>query len=380
MKKYIKYLVYLLIISVAGMVFYKKVYVPKHTFLTAKVSKGNVDIRVNGVGNMGAKNIYKIGTLYGGKVLNFTIEEGEYIDKNTQIANIDSVDLKDKIDEQNALRLKLLNDIKSLQIDRKSAKVNYDYQNELFLKNSKLYKLRSISSLDFQKYLTAKETAKFNIESIDGRIASLKDQIRQLEAVVNGLKQRLARYSIKSPVSGYVTKKSIVNYQMVMPNQTLIEIVDPKDIWVRTFIDTRVSGKVKLGDSASIKLRSSSKIYRGKVVNINPINNSITYEREIDVAFDNLPIPFYLEEQATVKIDISTLKNVLKIPTNVLSIYKEQNGVWTLDGDMVKFKNLKILAYEGKKVAVEGLSIDTKLVVPDPKKKSLSNGMKIYHD
>jgi hypothetical protein len=116
------------------------------------------------------------------------------------------------------------------------------------------------------------------------------------------------------------------------------------------------------------------------VVNINPINNPITYEREIDIAFDNLPIPFYLEEQATVKIDISTLKDVIKVPTIALVIHKEQNGVWVLNGDKVKFKPLKILAYENKMAAVEGLSLDTKLVIPDPKKKSLSDGMKIYHD
>lgn len=380
MKKFIKYIVFVAIIAVAGFGFYKKVYIPKHTFTTTHASKGDMDIKVNGVGNVGARNIYKIGSLYGGKILDFSIEEGQHLDRGILVANIDSVDLKDRIDEQKALKAKLLNDIKSLKVDKMSAKVNFDYQNELYIKNKKLYKLHSISSLDYQKYLTARDTAKLKIQSVDTHIASLRDQVLQVAAGISGLEKKLAHYIIKAPVSGYVTKKVVVNYQIIMPNQTLIEIVNPKDVWVQAYIDTRISGKVKVGYTASMKLRSSDKIYRGKVVNINPINNPITYEREIDIAFDNLPIPFYLEEQATVKIDISTLKDVIKVPTIALVIHKEQNGVWVLNGDKVKFKPLKILAYENKMAAVEGLSLDTKLVIPDPKKKSLSDGMKIYHD
>ena len=277
MKKYIKYIVYLVILLVVGFGLYKKIYIPKHTFATLSATKGSIEVKVNGVGNVGARNIYKIGSLYGGKITGFRVEEGVHVEQNEIIATIDSVDLSDKIAEQKALKSKLLNDIESLKVDKLSAKVNFKYQNEIFNKNKKLYKLHSISSLDYQKYLTAKDTAKLKIESIDAHIASLKDQVKQIVALIDGLQKRLARYTIKAPISGYVTKKVAVNYQIIMPNQTLLELVNTKDVWVKTYIDTRLSGKVKLGDSASIKLRSSNKIYKGKVVNINPINNPITY-------------------------------------------------------------------------------------------------------
>jgi multidrug efflux pump subunit AcrA (membrane-fusion protein) len=380
MKKYIKYITYLVILVIVGFGFYKKIYIPKHTFKTLKATKGNINIKVNGVGNIGARDIYKVGSLYGGKVLDFSTQEGDYVEKNSLIANIDSVNLVDTIDEQKALKSKLLSDINSLKVDRLSAKVNFDYQNELFIKNKKLYKLHSISGLDYQKYLTLKDTAKLKIDSVDAHILSLKDQIKQTIAGINGLQKRLSHYVIKAPVSGYVTKKLISNYQIITPNQTLIEVVNPKDVWVQTYVDTRMSGKVKLGDNATIKLRSSNKKYRGHVVNINPINNPITYEREIDIAFENLPIPFYLEEQAIVKIDISTMQDVIKVSAKALSIYKEKEGIWTLKNGKVEFKAIKVLARENKTVAVKGVSLDDLLIIADPKKASLKNGMKIYHD
>jgi len=380
MKKVIKYAIYVVIIAIVGFGFYKKVYIPKHTFKTLKAIKGSIGIKVNGVGNVGARDTYKIGSLYGGKVLDFKVQEGDYIEKNTLIANIDSVDLADKIDEQEAFKAKLLSDINSLKVDKLSAKVDFDYQKDLFDKNRKLYKLHSISSLDYQKYLTSKDIAKLKIQSVDAHIISLKNQIKQVIANIIGLEKRLARYTIKSPLGGYVTKKIVAPYQIITPNQTLIEVVNPKDVWVKTFVDTRISGKVKIGDRADIKLRSSDKRYRGHVVNINPINNPVTYEREIDVAFDNLPIPFYLEEQAIVSIDITTLNDVVKIPAKILSIYREESGVWTLVGNRVKFKPLKVLAHQNKSVAVKGIDINDNLIVPDPKKISLKDDMKIYHD
>ena len=372
--------IFIVIILIIAFGFYKKVYIPKHTFKTITPTVGDISVEVNGIGNVGAKNIYKIGSVYSGKLRDFNISNGQFLKKGELIATVDSVDLSDKIDEQKALMQKLLSDIESLKVDKQSAKVNYELQLDIFNKNAKLLKSRTISNLEYKKSFASKESARLKVDSANSHIRSLQSQINQINANIKGLDKRLALYTIKAPVSGYVTKKLVTNHQIVMPNQSLIEIVNPKDVWVQTHIDTRVSGKVKLGDSAVITLQSNDKKYKGKVVQINPINNPITYEREIDVAFVNLPIPFYLEEQAKVKIHITSFKNVIKIDTKALTLNNGTDGVWILNGNKVQFKAVKILAYENKSVAVDGISKDSKIVVPDPKKKPLSDGMMIYHD
>jgi len=375
-----KYLVTAAIIGVVGFGIYNKVYIPKHTFKTTTAQNGDISVKVNGVGNVGAKNIYQIGSLYGGKVESFSLNEGDFIKKGDLIATIDSVDLKDKIAELSATINKIKSDIKSLKISKQSAIVQYNYQKEIYNKNRKLYKKGAISELDFQKYKTNKDVARLTIDSFNTKIASLNSQLNQVTFSKNGLEKRLAQYIIKAPVDGYITKKYISNYQIIMPNQTLVQIVNPKDVWVKTYIDTRISGEVKINNTATIKLRSSNKLYKGKVSNIKPINNSVTNEREVDVSFDNLPIPFYLEEQASVTIDIKQLKDIVKVPSRALSTYNEKSGVWILNNNKVHFKPLKILAYENKSVATKDINTNVKLVLPDPKKKALKEGMKIYND
>ena len=380
MKNFIKYLIFILLVVIAGIGFYKKIYIPKHTFKVITPKKGDMSVKVNGIGNVGAKDIYKVGSLYGGKLYDFTLEEGDTVKKGEIVAKVDSVDLSNKIAEQKALIEKLKVDIEGLKIDKKSAEVNYAYELDLFKKNSRLYKLHSISSLDFKKYKTLKDTAKLKIKSLEAHINSLYKQILQIKENIKGMQKRLSYFTVISPISGYVIKKLAVNHQMIMPNFTLFEVVNQKDVWVQTYIDTRISGQVKIGDKATIKLRSSDKLYKGKVVDINPINNPVTYEREIDVRFDHLPLPFYMEEQAIVQIYTNKLQNVIKIPSNALVFYKERDGVWVLKGDKVSFKPVKILARSKNEVAIKGIKLQDKLVLPNPKKATLKEGMKIYHD
>ena len=380
MKKYLKYLIGIAVVLVIGFVFYKKVYIPKHTFKVVTPTKGNIPVEINGIGNVGAKNIYKIGVLYGGKVYDFNLQAGDEVKKGEVVAKIDSVDLINQINAQKALIEKLKEDIKALKNEKKSAEVNYKYQLDVFKKNAKLYKLHSISDLEFEKYKTAKDTAKIKISTLENNIKALNKQIAQTKENIKGLEKRLKFYTIISPVSGYVTKKIAVNHQVLPPNYTLIEVVNPKDVWVKTYIDTRISGDVKIGDKAIIKLRSSNKRYEGKVVDINPMNNPITYEREIDVKFNKVPIPFYMEEQAKVWIKIKNLKNVIKIPAKAIVFYNEKEGVWVVRNNKVFFKPIQILTRYKNEAGVRGINIDDKIVIPNPKKAPLKNGMRIYYD
>jgi len=373
-----KKIIYITIILILGFTFYTKIYIPKNTFETTNATVGNMSVKVNGVGNVGAKDIYKIGSIYGGKVTALSINEGDFIKKGTIIAQIDSVDLKDKISEQKANIKKLQNEIKSLKLEEKSAKTTYNYQEQIFDKNKNLFKKRAISELDFNKYKTNKKVAKLQVKSISSKIDALYSQISQIQANTNGLNQRLSRYTIISPVDGYVTQKHISNFAIINPNQTLIDIVNPTDVWVETNIDTRISGDVKIGNSATITLRSSNIKYDGKVTNIKPINNSVTNEREVDISFDNLPIPFYLEEQAIIQINIKVLRDITKIPAKVVTLNNEKNGIWLVKNGRVSFKPLKILAYDDKSVATKDITTKENIVIPNPKNKALKNGMKIY--
>jgi len=378
MNKIVKYGIGIAVVGILGIGFYQKIYIPKHTFalVTPKKSE-NIVLKVNGVGNVGSENTYKVSAVYGGKVNDFNISIGEFVKKGQTIANIDSVDLKEKIAEIEANIKVIQANIASLKVDKESAYKDYLYQEEVLKKNKKLYQKRAISELEYKKYLTNRDISKLKVKSLEDKIISLQNQIPQLQASKKGLEERLKRYTIIAPINGYVTKKYISNHDTVGNYQPLIEIVNSKDVWIDTFIDTRISGDVRVGDKSSIALRSGLKT-QGYVYKINPVNNAVTNEREIFVKFNKTPIPFYINEQAIVNIKIKQLKNVLTIPANVVVTYNQKEGIWVLDNNKAHFQPIKIVAYSGNKIVVNLENV--KIIVPNPKKKPLSEGMKIYHD
>ncbi|NPA55445.1 MAG: efflux RND transporter periplasmic adaptor subunit [Epsilonproteobacteria bacterium] len=376
MKKYI--ISALVILGIAGLV-YTKIYIPKHTFKITTAKTTNMPIIISGVGNVGSENIYKVSALYGGEVCDYELQLGDFVKKGQIIAKIDSVDLRDKIKEIQKNIEVIKANIASLQSDRESAYKQYIYQQEVLKKNTKLYNKRAISELEYKKYLTDTKVAKLKVSSLDEKIKSLQHQIAQLEYSLKGLNERLKRYTIISPIDGYVTKKYISNHDIVGNNQPLIEVVNKNDIWIDTFIDTRISGDVVNGNKAKIKLRSKRAFSNGYVYKISPINNAVTNEREIFVKFDKTPIPFYLNEQAIVNIKIKTLKNVLTIPASAVVFYNKKDGVWVLKNNKAHFVPIKIIAHHNNKVAVK-INPQLKIIIPNPAKKPLSEGMKIYHD
>ena len=374
-----KYIVGLAVVSLAGFGIYKKVYIPKHTFETTTTQKSDMKVIINGVGNVATKNLYKVSTIYGGKVLDFNINLGDWVKKGELIAKIDSVDIEDKIAELQENIKVLQKNIIATQVDRDSAIKQYLYSEDVLRKNQKLYQKKAISELEYKKYLTDKEVAQLKVDSLNAKIDSLKQQINQINYSISGLQEKLKRYSIYAPVDGYVTKKYISNNDVINPSMPIIEIVNPKDVWVSTPIDTRISADVKINDKAMIKLRSSKTFKKGYVVKINPINNAVTNEREIFVKFDKLPIPFYLNEQAIVNIKVGMLKNVNIIPSKVVSFYKGKYGVWVIENKKLHFIKITILNNNGKKTAIKE-NITQPIVIPNPKKAPLKEGTKTYND
>ena len=111
-------------------------------------------------------------------------------------------------------------------------------------------------------------------------------------------------------------------------SSTILKIVDSQTIWVKAFIDERISSDIKVGQKANITLRSKNDaIFEGEVKRIVAQSDAVTQEREVNIAFKELPIPFYINEQARVNIEVKTIKNALKIPLNTL-VYKDKKEVY----------------------------------------------------
>ncbi len=368
MKNSLKYIVLIVVLLIAGAVFYKKVYLNKINQKIVHPEIKDIQKTVFGVGNVDAQNRYSLSSQVGAKIVFLKVQEGDFIKKGETLVKLDSVDLPEKIEAKKLSIDKINSDIKSLNDELliSKSKLNLD------LKTYKRYKnLRAqgfVSKSEFDKVKSAYDISKSNYQLANSKIVSLKIAKQTAVKDLEALNKKLELYTINAPIDGYIISKYAQESDVVLPSKPILTIINAKDVWVKVFVDEKLSGSIKIGDSVDIKLRSNpNKVYKGKVAKIELKSDPITLEREIDIKFNKVPIPFFINEQADATIHTTTLHNVATLPANVLIYRNGELGVLVKSAKKSHFKSVKILYNSGKVVAIKNIDKDANIIVPKSK-------------
>lgn len=379
MNKRIKYIIIILLAIVGGFLFYKNVYIVKTTYKTLSPKVANLDIKVFGIGNVSAKDIYSITAQTGGKIISILTDEGQWVKKGDLLISIDPVDMPELVEEMLISVEKTKSELKALIKESESLNAQKELALITYKRYEKLVKQSFVSKSEFDKAKTDLNALTAQLEATLVRIESSKIEVQRTQKNADSLKTKLSRFQIYAPVDGYVISKSAEVAQNVASSTTILKIVDPKTLWIKAYIDEKISGDIKVGQKAEITLRSqSNKQFTGSVKRIVAQSDAVTQEREINVAFDELPIPFYINEQARVTINAKTISNAITIPLNTLKVEDGKEGVWTLIDNKAYFKELNIQAKGDNEAAINGIKTEDIIIIPDSSKKALSEGMRIH--
>ena len=380
MNKRIKYIIIILLAIVGGFLFYKNVYIVKTTYKTLSPKVANLDIKVFGIGNVSAKDIYSITAQTGGKIISILTDEGQWVKKGDLLISIDPVDMPELVEEMLISVEKTKSELKALIKESESLNAQKELALITYKRYEKLVKQSFVSKSEFDKAKTDLNALTAQLEATLVRIESSKIEVQRTQKNADSLKTKLSRFQIYAPVDGYVISKSAEVAQNVASSTTILKIVDPKTLWIKAYIDEKISGDIKVGQKAEITLRSqSNKQFTGSVKRIVAQSDAVTQEREINVAFDELPIPFYINEQARVTINAKTISNAITIPLNTIKVEDGKEGVWTLIDNKAYFKELNIQAKGDNEAAItSGIKTEDIIIIANSSKKALSEGMRIH--
>ena len=379
MNKRIKYIIIAILVIVGIVLFYKNVYIVKTTYKTLSPKVANLAIKVFGIGNVSDRDIYSITAQTGGKIISILTDEGQWVKKGDLLITIDPVDMPELVEEMLISVEKTKSELKALIKESESLNAQKELALITYKRYEKLVKQSFVSKSEFDKAKTDLNALTAQLEATLVRIESSKIEVQRTQKNADSLKTKLSRFQIYAPVDGYVISKSAEVAQNVASSTTILKIVDPKTLWIKAYIDEKISGDIKVGQKAEITLRSqSNKQFTGSVKRIVAQSDAVTQEREINVAFDELPIPFYINEQARVTINAKTISNAITIPLNTLKVEDGKEGVWTLIDNKAYFKELNIQAKGDNEAAINGIKTEDIIIIPDSSKKALSEGMRIH--
>lgn len=371
--------VFLLVVIIFGVFFYQKIYLPKATFESVHPNKSDFLVWVKGIGELDAQLIYDLGFPITGRVKQLYADQGDVVSAKQLLAQLDDTEVTANLAEVEAMYAKTLLEISSTQREIAFNQEQYALDKLTYGRYQKMLKGGNISVEQFDQARSAMLRSKISVETAKIKLALSKSEAARVLQSIEVVKAKIHNTQLHTPVAGLVVERMIERGQSVAAAQKVMKVLDPKTLWIRSYIDERISGKLAVGQKAKIILRSMpDQVLQGSVKRIDFQSDQVTQEHVVYVGFDTPLKRFYLNEQAEVSILAETLPNVHILPITTLATYQTKSGVWVNRESEAIFVPITLLAADDEAFAFEGdLSTNDVVLIMQSGKKPLFNGVNI---
>ena len=236
-------IILLLLVVLAAIYFYS--FMNKQSDLPEGFATGNGRIETTQV---------DISSKLSGRLVNIDVEEGDLVEKNQILARLDIKELNAKLQEAMAYEQQAIENknyalaiVEEKQSQLSLAKKDYDRANSL-------YKTKSISLAEFQKYETAFQTQQAALTAAKSQVRSSQSTINATAAQIETIKVNIEDSKLYSPVKGRVLYKIAENGEIVANGGKVLVVLDLMNTYMTIFLPTSQAGLVDIGSEARIVL------------------------------------------------------------------------------------------------------------------------------
>jgi multidrug resistance efflux pump len=167
--------------------------------------------------------------------------------------------------EQTASQLIWVNELdERLQAEVEEAKVRFEQQQEVFNLNEKLFAEKLISRLAVLEEQNKLNLAKSVFESKVGLAAKASKRASEIKEQV----ELLRTAQVSAPFNGVVWSIRAKNGSVIGMREPIVELVDPRHIWVEAFFQERHAQKFKIGTVVDVRNAGLGTMCKGKVESI----------------------------------------------------------------------------------------------------------------
>ena len=119
-----------------------------------------------------------------------------------------------------------------------------------------------------QAKLSQAHTGPEQVSIMRSRAATADAQVAQAQAAVERARLDVEHTSVKAPIGGFVSKRTVEVGQVLQPGQPLLAIVPLDDIWVTANFKEGELREIRPGQPVSIKVDAYDRQYKGHVDSI----------------------------------------------------------------------------------------------------------------
>ncbi|HEY0665257.1 MAG TPA: efflux RND transporter periplasmic adaptor subunit [Gallionella sp.] len=328
------------------------------------VQAGNLANSVFGVGTLQARHSYNLAPTMTSRVKNILVDQSDTVTAGQTLAEMDPVDLDEKLAGSRRVVAKTANAIQVAEAQESEAQSRLKLISATVLRYEDLHGRGFVSQEMLDAKLHEKNAAETALAVAQANLDNAREEYVRAQTDMRGIGKARAQVCLVSPVNGVVVARLVEPGSTVVGGQTVLQVIDPRSLWIAARIAQHQAGLVRVGQPAAVVLRSRpNETIPGKVARIDMVSDAVTEERIVNVSI-NAPSAS-IGEYAEVTFKLPDVPNARSIPSSALKRVDGQNGVWVLQDGEVQFRPVRIgiTTMEGRTQVLDGLGDGDAVIV-----------------
>ncbi|HWS78908.1 MAG TPA: efflux RND transporter periplasmic adaptor subunit [Thermomonas sp.] len=319
----------------------------------AKVESRAVAPALFGIGTVEARYTHRIGPTAPGRLEALLVEVGDQVRAGQVLGRMAPVDLDDRSRAAFAAQQQAL-----AMLAEARAREAYAAS-----------QLRRYEALARDRYVSAESVSARRQEAqvAGAAVRAAGQAVQQARAEGAVVSSQQANLALVAPVDGVVSVRSIDPGTTVVAGQAVVEVIDPRELWVHARFDQGSASGLAPGLPARIVLRSRSGVaLDGKVLRVEPKADAVTEETLAKLVFSRAPQPLPpLGELAEATVVLPPAAPAPTIPNAALHRVEGEVGVWKFADGGITFAPVVVGAsdLDGRVHVVRGLQAGDEVVV-----------------
>jgi len=228
-----------------------------------------------------------------GRILERLVKEGDRVTRGQVLVRLDGSELAADVRRQDAALRSAQATLRDLETGARpqeiedaraavsSAEATRTMTEREYQRSDQLYTKNLIAAQDVDRARQAYVVAKAQERSARERLALLlagsrpdqidaaRWQVTQAESALAQAQSRLREAVVVSPIDGVVLRKNLEAGETANPGVSILTLVNPKDVWLRAYVPETEVGRLKIGDTAALRVDAFPKrIFTGRLVEI----------------------------------------------------------------------------------------------------------------
>ena len=310
----------------------------------AAAAASDVPVQVFGLGTVEARVSSKVGFQVPGVLVELGADVGDHVEKDAVIARLDARAQQALVSRADAALQQAAAGLERAEASLDKAKVNYASAKNVSARRQTLLRGDTASPEAAETAQAAEDAARADVSLAQSDVLVARANIADARAQQQQQATVLGFYTVRAPYDAMVTSRNEELGSALTAGEPVFTLIDPKTVWVLSYVDESKAGEIRVGEPTTIVLRSRpDERLAGRVARIQPESDRVNEERKVEVAFDRLPAGFNLGEQAEVHVTTVRLPRALLVPEGaILGLSQDHGTVWTVEDGRLRQRRVTL--------------------------------------